>query len=819
MPTLVDVLSESGALAVGGDPATATAPAAEAFDRLARLAATLLGAPVAAITIVGPGRPRLVGVAGADRAELERGDHVGSIGLCAQVIADGGPIYVEDRRRHPELPALWRAPDPALVAYAGVPLLDAGGAPLGALAVADRRPRGWPEGERAMLAELAPVVVAEIERRVDRVRHARATAALQRSELSLRVLYEQVAIGIGVADAEGRFLQANPFLCEMLGYAEEELRTLTREDVTHPDERGEMERRDARLLSGELRSYHVEKRFVRKDGAVVWGRAKVSVTRDDALAPRRFITLIEDVTERKHAEAERRQAVRRLKVSEELHRSLFDHHPDAVMLLDTAGRFVKANPACEATIGYPPGEIVGRRFDVLVMPEDLEEAEAHYRAALAGVAQTFEMPLRHRDGHRVEASVTSIPVMVGDEVIGVFGIARDLAAQRALEAKLLHAQKVEVVGRLAGGVAHDFNNVLTIIQSYAELLRAELPAGSAPREDVAEILRATGRGTALTRQLLAVGRRQAPMPRLLDLNEQLTGLAGMLRRLLGAHVTLQTRLAEDLWPVRMDAGQLEQVLINLVVNARDAMPDGGVITLRTYNVEALGAPGTAEEGAAPEDHVALVVEDTGVGIPPEVLPRLFEPFFTTKEPGKGTGLGLPTVFGVVEQSGGRVSVESEPGQGTRFTVHLPRAVDEPGAGAASVGAAAPEALPRGSETVLLVEDEGAVRAALHRLLARQGYMVLEAADGEEALEIWRARGRDVDLVLTDLAMPRLGGLALAGRLRAMRPELPVVLMTAYAGEAADSRAELPPGAPLLQKPVRSDALLRTLRDVLEGRTG
>ncbi|HEX6630924.1 MAG TPA: PAS domain S-box protein, partial [Gemmatimonadaceae bacterium] len=621
MPTLADVLSESGALAVTGDPATGITSPVEAFDRLARLATALLGAPVAAITIVGPGEPRLMGVAGADRAAVERSDHGAAIGLCAQVLAGGAPIFVEDRRRHPHLAALWHARDPALLAYAGVPLLDVGGAPLGALGVADRRPRGWPEGERRALADLALVVVSEIERRVERVRHARATSALQRSETSLRVLYEQVAVGIGVTDAEGRFLQGNPFLCEMLGYAEDELRTLTRRDVTHPDERADMERRDARLLSGELRSYLVEKRFVRKDGAVVWGRAKISVTRDEALAPRRFITLVEDITERKRAEAERRQAARRLKVSEELHRSLFDHHPDAVALLDTEGRFLKANPAFEAITGYHPDEIVRQSFETLVMPDNLELAEAHFRAALAGEARTFEMPIRHRDGHQVEANITSIPVMVGDEVIGVFGIARDLAEQRALEAKLLHAQKVEVVGRLAGGVAHDFNNVLTIIQSYGELMRAELPVGSALREDVAEILRATGRGTALTRQLLAVGRRQAPRPRLLDLNEQLTGLAGMLRRLLGAHVSLETRLATDLWPVRMDAGQLEQVLINLVVNARDAMPHGGVITLRTANIEAAPAPDAGDEGAAPAQYVALVVEDTGVGIPPEVLPR------------------------------------------------------------------------------------------------------------------------------------------------------------------------------------------------------
>ena len=378
----------------------------------------------------------------------------------------------------------------------------------------------------------------------------------------------------------------------------------------------------------------------------------------------------QDVTDRHLAED-------RLRESEQRYRSLFDHHPDAIYSFDEKGQFTSANAACEALTGYSIEELLGKPFGTLVVPEHRALAQQNYLAAMSGSARSYEESFIHKSGRRVDIAITKLPIVVDGNTVGIYGIAKDLTAQRALEARLQQAEKMEAVGRLAAGVAHDFNNLLTIIQSCASLLANEVPPlGNAPA-DIAEIQNAARRATEMTQQLLAFSRKQHLDPRALDLNQQVTTFAETLRRVVSGNIAIETRLAPDAWPVHADPGQLERVLMNLGLNARDAMPNGGTLRVRTENV-VLDEVRPEGPALAPGAYVSLVVEDTGTGIDPAVLPRIFEPFVTTKPHGLGTGLGLSTVYGIVEQTGGAIQVDTAVGRGTRISVYLPRAKNAKG---------------------------------------------------------------------------------------------------------------------------------------------
>jgi PAS domain S-box-containing protein len=373
---------------------------------------------------------------------------------------------------------------------------------------------------------------------------------------------------------------------------------------------------------------------------------------------------------------ERRVAADRLRGSEQRYRSLFDHHPDAIYSFDADGRFVSANAACEGLTGYRLDELIGASFLPLVVPEDRHRAIEQFRLAMAGRATSYEESIIHKSGRRVDIAITKLPIVVDGTVIGIYGIAKDLTARRELEARLQRAQKMEAVGRLAGGIAHDFNNLLTVIQSCASLIAAEVPPTSQLRADAEEIQNAARRAGELTQQLLAFSRKQILQPQRLDVNEQISAFATTLGRAVGSHIAIETVLSSDPWPVFADPGQLERVLMNLGMNARDAMPNGGVLRVRTENV-VLDTVSAAAAGVEAGAYVHVIVEDTGVGIDPAVLPHIFEPFVTTKPSGLGTGLGLATVYGIVEQTGGAIRVASTPGKGSRFSIFLPRAADEP----------------------------------------------------------------------------------------------------------------------------------------------
>jgi CheY-like chemotaxis protein len=372
---------------------------------------------------------------------------------------------------------------------------------------------------------------------------------------------------------------------------------------------------------------------------------------------------------------------------------------------------------------------------------------------------------------------------------------------------------MEAVGRLAGGVAHDFNNMLSVIVGYGQMLLRHLPEGDRVRGQVAEIVKAADRATGLTRQLLAFGRKQVVQPRVLDLNGVVSNLDKMLHRVIGEDVRLETDLAADLWRVRADPGQIEQVLLNLSVNARDAMPRGGTLRIATRNETLHDAWAREHPGSRPGPHVVIEVSDTGAGIDPEILPHIFEPFFTTKAQGKGTGLGLATVYGIVKQSGGAVYVDSAPGRGAVFRVYLPRVLEalEP------VGARPAEGAPRGgSETVLVVEDDPMVRALVQETLGRLGYRVLAAEDPSRALQAAEGHDGTIALLLTDVVMPGMNGRELAGRIARLRPEARVLYMSGYAEDAIAHHGILQEDVVLLQKPFTPDALAGRVREVLDG---
>ena len=356
---------------------------------------------------------------------------------------------------------------------------------------------------------------------------------------------------------------------------------------------------------------------------------------------------------------ERRLADDRLRESEQRYRSLFDNHPDAIYSFDAEGRFVSANAACQALTGYDLAELVGTPFLPLVVPEHRDRAALHFDTAMSGSSCTYEESIIHKSGRRVDIRITKLPIVVDGKTVGIYGIAQDLTKQRALESRLQQAEKLEAVGRLAAGIAHDFNNVLTVVHSYADIIGHSLPGGSPLRSDVDEIQSAVKRARDMTQQLLAFGRRQELAPQRVNVNTLVSNFVGTLRRLVREDIAIQTELDAETPPVMVDPGQLERVLMNLAVNARDAMPNGGTLSLYT-------------ERAANGD-VSISVEDTGVGIDPALLPHIFDPFVTTKPQGVGTGLGLATAYGIVEQTGGTISVSSAPGKGSRFSILLPRA--------------------------------------------------------------------------------------------------------------------------------------------------
>jgi two-component system, cell cycle sensor histidine kinase and response regulator CckA len=513
-----------------------------------------------------------------------------------------------------------------------------------------------------------------------------------------------------------------------------------------------------------------------------------------------------DISELKRAEAALQQ-------SEHKFHALFDHAGDAIIILDLEGHVLEVNETASERLGYS-------REEVRTMASRSGDEPPHAAAFRRGLEELrhkdqvgFETTLAHRDG-------TSFPVEVIARIIdydghpAILASARDISERKRLETQVVQAQKMETLGRLAGGVAHDFNNLLTAISGYASLVKRGLSARDPARADIEQVLRGAERASRLTHQLLAFSRRQLMEPKRVDLNRLILDMDKMLRRLIGENIDLSTKPGPDASVILADPGLIEQVVANLVVNARDAMPNGGRLTLETINVALDEEYARQHVGVAPGDYAALTITDTGSGMTDEVLAHIFEPFYTTKDRGKGTGLGLATVYGIVRQHQGATEVYSQPGQGTAFIVYLPLASDRRPVEPASTGEEA-RPLPHGTETVLVVEDEAAVRLVSVRTLKNLGYTVLEAASGEEALQIFQAHAGTVNLLFTDVVMPHMNGKQLADRLIADHPRLKVLFTSGYTDDVIAPAGLLEGGVVLLPKPFTAYTLAHKLRQVLD----
>jgi two-component system cell cycle sensor histidine kinase/response regulator CckA len=510
------------------------------------------------------------------------------------------------------------------------------------------------------------------------------------------------------------------------------------------------------------------------------------------------------------------RADRDLRRSETRYRGLFEGSPDAMYLIGPDGSLLDANEVALLRYGYSREEFVTLRISDLAVPELREQLPERLRRAYE-VGSQFEWKHVCKDGSEIDVEVNTCPITLDDER-HVLSIARDITERKKAEAErerlseqLRQAQKMEAVGQLAGGVAHDFNNLLQVINGHADILLSELAPTDSARPSAEDIAAAGKRAATLVSQLLAFSRRQVLRLENLDLNEVVGGILKMLERVIGEHVRISFVPGFRLGSVHADRGQIEQVIMNLCVNARDAMPEGGQLTIETQNVVIDREYCEVHSWATPGRYVLLSVTDTGHGMDAQTRERIWEPFFTTKEMGHGTGLGLSTVYGIVRQHEGMIQVYSEPIKGTLFKIYFPMTE----VAAASVGAKIQGPVPTGSETVLLVEDDATVRNLCQRILERGGYAVLVASDGEEAIDICGAHGDRIDLALLDVVLPKLGGRGIYERVKDRYPRMRFLFASGYSANAVHTGFVLDEGIQLIQKPFTPDQLLRQVREVLD----
>jgi two-component system cell cycle sensor histidine kinase/response regulator CckA len=626
---------------------------------------------------------------------------------------------------------------------------------------------------------------------------------VQREEL-FRLISENAADLIAVVDMQGSRIYNSLSYEKVLGYSIEELRSSPSFDQIHPEDRERVkEAAEQARATGVGRP--MEYRIRHKDGTWRTLESTASVIRNFKGMPDKLVIVNRDVTERKRAE----EALRR---SDASFRSVVEGSPYGIFRANLAGKLLMVNSALEKMLGYDSGqELLEVNLATVIYRYPAEHQKINEMFLRDQHFKDVEVEWKRKDGVFITVRCSGWPGK--DEhstYIEVF--AEDVTERRVLERQLRMAQKMEAVGRLSGGIAHDFNNLLGVIIGYIQVMKRNLVPGNSLFEYAEEIEKASQRAVSLTRQLLAFSRQQVLEPVILNLNTLVSDMEKMLPRLIGEDIQLDLRLDPAIGQVKADLGQIEQVVMNLAVNARDAMPDGGKLTIHTGNAEFDAAFAWEHPGSVPGQYVMLDVTDTGTGIDPEIQAQIFEPFFTTKDRDKGTGLGLATVYGVVKQSSGYITVESEKGKGASFKIYLPRIEQA----IATQCESSPEPLTvRGNETILLVEDAEPLRKLAHMFLRDNGYQVLTAADGSEALQVAAEHAGPIHLLLTDVVMPGINGRVLAERLAPRHPAMKVLFMSGYTDSFIAGHGVLEEGLHLLHKPFTEEALMRNVRELLD----
>jgi PAS domain S-box-containing protein len=761
-----------------------------------------------------------------DEIKLSWGDIPAGRGPVGKAIRENRIRVVADTANDPMFRP-WR--EPALErGYASVVTLPlrVAGAAIGVVAIYSEQVGSFESSELELLGEMATNLSFGITAIRSHEEGRRATAALKEAEEKYRQLVEQVpAISyVAEAGAHGRFLYLSPQVNTILGFRAEECLSdpLFWWDHLNPEDYPIAMLEDT---WEEGRPFRVEYRMRRQDGTEVWLRDEAVIVRDPQTGRRMTRGMLIDITERMRAD----DALRR---SEENYRMFVERSSEGIFRMEynppvpcnlpyaeqlrlgrKNGYVAECNDAFAKMYGRASAqELMGKPLsDFLVLNDPV--TQRFMENFIQCGYQTMDQESRESDaqGHKKVFRNTMAGVVVNGHWARTWGITRDVTERMQLEEQLRNAQQLEAVGRLAGGVAHDFNNILSIIMGHGELVLAAVGADEEARNGLEQIRRAAERAASLTQQLLAFSRKQVLLPKVLDLNEAVSDVQKMLARVIGEDIELVSSLHPSLSPVKADPGQVEQVLMNLAINARDAMPHGGKLQMETSNVQ-IRAEMAQRLDLAPGRYVMLQVTDSGDGMEAATMPHIFEPFFTTKPMGKGTGLGLATVWGIVKQSGGSIRVESEVGRGSTFRIYLPATE---GSRSERHQTLAKENMVGGSETILIAEDEPDLRELTHLFLEGYGYKVLEASCAEQAIEIADAFHGAIDLLLTDVIMPGLSGRELAENLLSKRPQTKIVYMTGYTDDMVVQHKVLEPGVMLLQKPFSKGDLGLKVRSALD----
>ena len=655
----------------------------------------------------------------------------------------------------------------------------------------------------------------------------RAAETLVVHERRFRQIFEHSAVGIAVVHPDGGLTEVNPAFRNMMGYSTAELASRNVADISHPEDMAAEQELLEQILTGERTTYRMIKRYRRKDGSIFWGRLTATHVPEgidglDSAA----VGMVEDISDQRAAEealerdaAARRESAEQLRRTTQTLQTLIDASPLAIMTLDQEGKVRSWNHAAEEMFGWPANEAIGMVVP-FVPPEEMHRFRDSVQRVFLGEAITgLQVERRRRDGQRIDIRICAAPTRDPDgRIDGVIALVEDVTERKNLGEQLRQAQKMEAIGQLTGGLAHDFNNLLTIVITNAALLASEIPPDRADmRAELSELQRAALRGVELVRKLMAFSRRRSVELQAIDLGQVVSDATNDLRRLLPASVEVSVQ-AEKAVPLTVsgDVGAIEQILFNLATNARDAMPDGGTLRLSVRRAWLDEEHRQTRGWGTPGEYIVIAVSDTGCGMSKSVQARAFEPFFTTKEVGKGTGLGMAMVYGLVTQHRGYADLYSEEGRGTTVRLYFPAIAAPARSGVAPQDDAKPVG---GSERILVVDDEDGIRRSAVRVLSKFGYSVDEAPDGCAAMSVIREAKAPFNLVLTDVVMPRMGGMALYHELRREGSAVPVLMMSGHTAEDLDQLEDPVTGARFLHKPWSVTDLLRRVREVLDAGGG